>query len=228
MARLSLVRQIEEPQFAKVIAREFGKQRKAVLDEMKKELPQMDALFWETHTESMIAAILPILVDIYDRSVSATVRSTPIKGDPIGDLASRAVRWARMYAGELTRGIATTTQRAVREAVATFISTPGMVIRDLTDMLSTTFSASRAQTIAVTEFTRAHYEGTREAAEEIRRVGFQLVGIWRTAVDDRVCPICGPLEGLKETTPGSGTWGPEGIHPPAHPNCRCDIGYEMI
>lgn len=228
MARISLVRRIEEPQFAKIIAKELNKQRKAVLAEVKKDLPQMDELFWEEHRESMTAAIIPTLVGIYDRAVGTTLGNTPMKQEPIGDLASRAVRWARQYAGELTRGITRTTQRVVRDSVATFISTPGMTTGDLTDMLSTTFGAARAQTIAVTEFTRAHFEGTREAADEARRVGFQMVGIWLTAADELVCPICAPLEGVKET---SGTWiHPDGeaYRPPAHPNCRCDIAYELI
>ena len=220
MARISLVRRIEEARFSKAISGELNKQRIAVLKEVSKDLPQMDALFWEEHRESMIAAIVPILVEIYDKSVGAVLT---IKQELIGDLASRAIRWARAYAGDLVRGITRTTQRAVREAVATFISTPGLTVRDLREMLSTTFGSSRAQTIAVTEFTRAHFEGTREAAEEIRKVGFEMVGIWRTAVDDRVCPICGPLEGVREV---GGTWG--GYRPPAHPNCRCDIAYELV
>lgn len=222
MARISLVRRIEEPQFAKIIAKELNKQRIAVIKEVNKDLPQLDALFWEEQRESMIAAVMPPLIGIYDRSVGAVLSLTPMKQGLIGNLASRAVRWAKQYAGELVRGITRTTQRTVRDAVADFISTPGLTVSDLKDMLSTTFGASRARTIAVTEFTRAHFEGTREAAEEIRKVGFEMIGIWRTAVDDRVCPICAPLEGVREV---GGTW--SGYQPPAHPNCRCDIAYEL-
>lgn len=220
MARVSLDRVVMEARFALLVSREFNKQRIAVLEEVAKDLPQIDSLFWEEHRESMVAAVIPPLIDIYDQSVGAVLT---IKADPIGDLASRAFRWARVYAGDLVRGITRTSQRVVGDAVSTYISTPGLSLSDLKDMLSTTFGPSRAQTIAVTEFTRAHFEGTREAADEIRRVGFEMVGIWRTAVDDRVCPICGPLEGLREV---SGTWG--GYRPPAHPNCRCDIAYELV
>lgn len=38
--------------------------------------------------------------------------------------------------------------------------------------------------------------------------------VWRTAADERVCPVCGPLDG--------GEWPADaGPQPPAHPNCRC-------
>lgn len=52
-------------------------------------------------------------------------------------------------------------------------------------------------------------------------VGDGLVPIWTTARDDRVCPICGPLDGRRyeiwrETFPSG---------PPAHPNCRCGLIY---
>lgn len=223
MARVPLVRRVEEALFAKVVSKHLSKQRRAVLAEIRKDVPQMDELFWEQHREAMIADLTPILVDIYDKSVGVTVGQ--IKQEFIGELATRAVRWARQYAGELVRGLTNTTQRAVREAVATFISTPGMTFTDLKDMLSQTFSPGRAEMIAVTETTRAFYEGGKEAVEEIRRVGFDMVGIWRTAVDDRVCPICSPLEGLQENP--SGGFGPQNLTPPAHPRCRCDIAYEL-
>ena len=44
---------------------------------------------------------------------------------------------------------------------------------------------------------------------------------WNTAVDELVCPICGPLHnvvvGINETFPGGYQ------NPPAHPNCRCGL-----
>lgn len=221
MARVPLKHRVEEPLIASAVSKQFGKQRRAVLAEIRKDVPQMDDLFWEEHRESMIAALTPILIGIYDRSVRVTLSA---KQELIGELATRAIRWAKQYAGELVRGLTNTTQRAVREAVATFISTPGMTVQDLRDMLSFTFSPARAQMIAATETTRAFYEGGKEAAEELRRLGFDPVGVWETARDERVCPICAPLDGLRENP--SGGWGPNSERPPAHPNCRCGIGYE--
>lgn len=41
--------------------------------------------------------------------------------------------------------------------------------------------------------------------------------VWRTSGDERVCPICGPLNGKRKSEGWSGVTGP----PPAHVNCRC-------
>lgn len=76
-------------------------------------------------------------------------------------------------------------------------------------------SLANAQRIARTEVIRAHAEGQLDALE---RLGVEQVGVqveWSTAGDDRVCPICEPLDGqvfkIKES---------HGLIP-AHPNCRC-------
>jgi SPP1 gp7 family putative phage head morphogenesis protein len=58
---------------------------------------------------------------------------------------------------------------------------------------------------------------TRERAE-IERANQPLVATawtrWRTAEDERVCPECGPLDGL--------AWpADDGPQPPLHRNCRC-------
>lgn len=73
----------------------------------------------------------------------------------------------------------------------------------------------RATLIARTEITRTHAEGQLDAME---RLGVEQVGVaveWSTAGDDRVCPLCLPLDGvvmsLKEA---------RGIIP-RHTQCRC-------
>lgn len=53
---------------------------------------------------------------------------------------------------------------------------------------------------------------------------------WITQNDDKVCPICLPLEG--KTVPQASTFSVEPgttiSAPPAHPDCRCRIVYENI
>ena len=73
----------------------------------------------------------------------------------------------------------------------------------------------RAVTIARTETIRAHAEGQLDSLEEL---GVTEVGVaveWSTAGDDRVCPMCSPLEGVIMSTREA-----RGILP-RHPNCRC-------
>lgn len=90
---------------------------------------------------------------------------------------------------------------------------PRVIARRIRDR--TGKSLKHAQRIARTEIIRAHAEGQLDALE---RLGVEEVGVdveWSTAGDDRVCPICLPLDGaifkIKEA---------HGMIP-AHPNCRC-------
>lgn len=55
-----------------------------------------------------------------------------------------------------------------------------------------------------------------DLAEELRETIATIPwSRWRTAEDERVCPECGPLDGL--------AWRPEGEGPvpPLHDKCRC-------
>jgi hypothetical protein len=53
--------------------------------------------------------------------------------------------------------------------------------------------------------------------------------VWITANDEKVCSICGPLDGMsapvgeKFTTESGKVW-----TPPAHVNCRCDVALDLI
>lgn len=73
----------------------------------------------------------------------------------------------------------------------------------------------RAETLARTEIIRAHAEGQLDALD---RMGVEEVGVaveWSTAGDDRVCPLCQPLEGVVMTIQEA-----RGLIP-RHANCRC-------
>ncbi len=132
---------------------------------------------------------------------------------------AEAAKWARRYTYDLIRGIDDTTRKAVREAVTAFVETPGMTVGDV--MRGLPFDERRAETVATTEITRAYAEGQRMAGEDLQREypDVRVVKQWTTNNDDRVCLICGPLDGveveLSEAYPG----GYDG--PPAHVNCRC-------
>ena len=87
--------------------------------------------------------------------------------------------------------------------------------------LEPVFGPERARRIAVTEATRIFTEGQRQAeADNEFTVQFRVL----TARDERVCPVCGPLDGQ---TRDKGTY--TYVHPtlgavagpPFHVNCRC-------
>ena len=85
------------------------------------------------------------------------------------------------------------------------------------DLLEPAFGKARASMIATTETTRAYSRATTQYQNLLEVDGIKTVAVWKTAADDKTCPICRPLNGEPE-----GVWEddfPDG--PPAHVNCRC-------
>ena len=227
---VSLERQVMERGLARPIAKELQRQRRAVIAEAGKEFPDF-GLLWEGFREGMIAALIPPLINIYDQAAAETFGDMiASKQDLFGRLMTYARRWAARYAGDLVRGVTNTTRIVVANAFATFASTPGMTIGDFKDMTERAFSVNRVNAIAITEATRAHFEGVRDTQSELAKIGFTTQLIWYTVNDDRVCLICGPLHGQAETSPGSGVWDSGGIivTQPAHTGCRCGTGSEAV
>lgn len=129
-----------------------------------------------------------------------------------------ALEWASAYSYELIKDIAATTQKLVAQAISQFVLTPGMTIGDIEELLVRAFGPVRAEMIAVTETTRAYSQGTRILQDMLKRSGLDMVRIWKTGYDDKVCDLCRPLEGKAEDDWPSERK-PDG--PPAHINCRC-------
>lgn len=118
---------------------------------------------------------------------------------------------------ELFDQVQLTSIRTLRQEIAGWIET-GEKLPDLVKRLAPTFGKQRAELIASTEVTRAYAEGNKQA--------WQAAGIvekreWRTAADERVCPICGPLHGQQAGLNDAFEGGVD--NPPAHPRCRCWI-----
>lgn len=74
---------------------------------------------------------------------------------------------------------------------------------------------ARARTIARTEIMHAHAEGQLDSFEELGVEELGVMAEWSTAGDERVCPVCAPLEGTILTIAEA-----RGMIP-RHPNCRC-------
>lgn len=91
---------------------------------------------------------------------------------------------------------------------------PDVIARRMTQNIGS-LSRVRAKRIARTEVIYAHAEGQLDA---FTKLGVDEVGIlaeWSTAGDDKVCPLCGAMEGTVLTVEDS-----HGLIP-RHPNCRC-------
>jgi hypothetical protein len=137
------------------------------------------------------------------------------------DVAAEA--WAKDYSYELIKGIDATTRETVSSAITDFTNTPGMTNQDIFDRLSSAFGDVRAQMIAVTEVTRAFSAGEQIYQNMLTDMGVTTVREWLTSEDEKVCPICGFLDG-QQVAPGEKFKDGEGNeydNPPAHVNCRC-------
>ena len=91
----------------------------------------------------------------------------------------------------------------------------------------------RAMNIARTELAMAYNEGAIGAVEAAQAQGYMgdMVKVWLTADDERVCPICAPLDGVEVNInaffTGNTNRAPLRI-PPAHPQCRCAVDFVEV
>jgi len=124
-----------------------------------------------------------------------------------------ASQWAKDYSYELVRGVNETTRKRLGE-LFTRARAEGWTREMLVDRIARMFGRQRAEMIATTEVTRAYSQGTEIARQILDDAGVSFVHVWRTAADERVCPICAPRDDHEQ---GDG-WDDL---PPAHVGCRC-------
>lgn len=154
-----------------------------------------------------------------------------IRGFKFDQTNPAAQDYATRRAGELIQSINETTRDAIRELVESAFEEQ-FDVDDLADEIEDIIGDSaRAETIARTETMKASNEGQSQAWGQAVQKGL-LVGDekkeWITTPDDRLCPICEPLDGqqvgLDEPFDVDGD---QVDAPPAHPNCRCTMGLSV-
>jgi len=128
-----------------------------------------------------------------------------------GLVSSDVQQWAQRYSGELVKGITKTNRQAVGKAIADWQES-GQPMADLIDSLTPMFGETRAALIASTEVTRAFHQGNLTTWKDSG-----VVEEWKfmTAMDELVCPECGPLSGQTFAL------NDDVNAPPIHPRCRC-------
>ena len=121
------------------------------------------------------------------------------------------LQFAQIYNDEWWNQLSQTTRNSMRTAMQANIAS-GAGSRALAKDIAPLFGRQRAEMIASTETTRLYAEGNMIAYRADSTV--EAVE-WMTTGDDRVCEICGPLDGEQ--------WEKRTSHeyPPAHPRCRC-------
>lgn len=166
-------------------------------------------------TEEATSAFSQTLTNVYVDAANALAGTQNVEINEEAEAA--AALYIAQVAPTLARGMAQNTAAALaRRPIA-----PGSASS------SFLFSPGRAASASITEVTRTGSQADRIAARTIgARLAVRTVGIWQTAKDDLVCPICRPLHGRQEFGPNG--WAarvPGGS--PAHIGCRCEIVYRF-
>jgi SPP1 gp7 family putative phage head morphogenesis protein len=175
---------------------------------------QMD--FWSEDDDDLWDDLAALLLEIYFSGIEGGVQALPPAVRVLVDfdrINTDALAWAKEYRYSLIKGITDTTRKQVQTAVSDWIQS-GAPLDALEASLERTFGSVRAKMIAQTESTRVYAQANRAAFES---TGLVDEVVWQTAVDDLVCPRCGPLHGTHIGV------GDIDALPPAHINCRCYV-----
>ena len=178
-------------------------------------------------TDELFAAMAkrlePVMRDVYAGKIKATIAAndTPIDTE---EWTTAAQDWARSYTFDKLKGeLQATTIKDLQNTVSKLVQNPLWTTADINTSLFKTFSPYRAAMIATTEVTRAKAAAVNGYTDILGSYGDKVVRRWLTEADEGVCPICAPLDRTLEKTYRK----QYGDGPPAHPNCRCDIGVEV-
>lgn len=144
----------------------------------------------------------------------------------------KATEWARKRAADLISGMTATDRDEIRELVEEAFDEQFDVDELAGRIEEIVGDRDRADLIARTETMTASNAGQVGAWEQAIDEGL-LTGLegkeWITTPDDRLCPVCEPMDGVVvafnedfDTEDGRVSY------PPAHPNCRCTVGLSAI
>lgn len=203
---------------AQRVAGMFGTIRRELLD-LLGDPPVYENIspeVWAALQRRLEGAILPVLVEVYEAQVGALAESVGYSFD-MDVINTAAQGWARSYTFELVRGITDTTKRNLQTIVSNFYER-GVTMGDTRAEIAKLFGPVRADMIAQTEVTRASTQGELAGARALNAAGVVTVSIHQTNADDRVCPICGPRDGVVIE---------DGRYPPLHVGCRCWVTTEV-
>jgi len=203
-----------------------------IQEELEPQIPEdrkvaVQLSFWTKEAKRLLAILLTFLDAGAIGGVEGLAAEAGIDIDWTAAITD-ASRWARQHAAQLVTKVTDTTKERIRIIVANWMETehtfPELWKQLVQDQA---FSPYRAKLIAATETTKAYAEGKMIGAEQLEKEGwYAYQKVWQTANDDRVCPICAPLQynGNNAANGVRGTFNTlagELEGPPAHPGCRC-------
>lgn len=170
--------------------------------------------FWDDETGAMWWELSDLIMVTLLDGVAEGVDTLPSDVRVLSDwnlVNAQALNFARDYRYNWITKINDTTRVQVQQAITDWIQ-EGAPLSVLEINLTPIFGRARAEMIAATETTRVFSQGNQiawESTDVVNKVR------WETVVDDRICPICRPLQGTEIGI------GDVDAMPPAHVRCRC-------
>ena len=222
-----------EASLARALAKLSKAQQAALLKELgdPPSLSNVSDTFWARYGAELTSALNTVLQRVYEDQAVTLGKDYAVTGAVDWSLVNRdAADWAAQYTFDLVRGITETTQTQLQDIISTGIEqsqTLEQVQSAIQDSLL--FSPVRAEMIAVTELTRAAAEGESAMVATLGDTGVDLRATWNTAEDEHVCSICGSLDQQQAGDDGNFTDDEGNTYdmPPAHPRCRCGLGWTL-
>jgi SPP1 gp7 family putative phage head morphogenesis protein len=187
---------------------------------LKQETKVYGDLFWQEEAQKMFEVVFPIIESSVTTASLAAAEALEVSvgvGVNFELVNEAAVNYARSHSLELVKGITEKTKKVIQQGLSDHIQSGEPLSSLINDFIGKRdiggmVGKVRAEMIAITETTRSFSEGNNIAWSASGEVdGY----IFRTAFDDVVCPICGPLDGKAYDLS-------DNEHsPPIHPRCRC-------
>lgn len=137
--------------------------------------------------------------------------NNPVHADRVGLIYSRVYSDLNGITAEMDKQIS----RILAQGIADGLN-PREMARQIADRVDK-IGITRARTLARTEIVRAHHQANIQEFKSAGIEEVEVVAEWVTAGDDRVCPICEPMNGKIFTIDAAGGMLPK------HPNCRCVV-----
>lgn len=174
---------------------------------------------------------------IENRGAELVVQMTTTQKEALKVAIDKAAVGGEFTVDQLSRVIRPTIGLTRRESGAVVnyfnkLTSAGRTYKDarvLADNYAKRLHRYRAMRIARTELAYAYNQGNHQGMEQAKDKGY-IAGYkkkWLTADDERVCPVCGPLDGVivEENEYFMGSDGKKVLIPPYHVQCRCVVQY---
>lgn len=170
----------------------------------------MPAQFWGDEPAKIAQDALPFYDETMAQAAQAGLDALPI-GVDWGQVNQAVLQLAQQEAARFAQQATATSEGQVSQVVADWIKTGGDM-PDLISRVALVWEGPRPDVAAVSEVTRLYAQGNAAAWGVSNVVDGATI---KTANDDRVCPICGPLADTDVPL--------DGELPPFHGGCRCWI-----